>query len=106
MENAHLLAALRASFSSSSPHDPIFLNLNSLDVSNCWVAGTNATCPYVPPMDTDHTRIVVVPTVAAGIIFVCAVATFFVKCASNRREDKRGRRRRMVDGWEYEGVPS
>ncbi|KAF1949538.1 hypothetical protein CC80DRAFT_484246 [Byssothecium circinans] len=102
LENAHLLAAMR----SSSSQEPIFVNLNSLDETDCWVAGTDSSCPYIPPADTDHTRIVVVPTIAAVIIFVCAVATFFVKCASNRRDDKRGRRRRMVDGWEYEGVPS
>lgn len=104
LENAHLLSAFRSS-SSSRNADSILLDLNSMDVADCWVATPNATCPYRPPSDTDQTRIVVVPTVAAVIIFVCAALTFFVKCASNRREDKRGRRR-TVGGWEYEGVPS
>jgi hypothetical protein len=103
LENAHLLAALQ---SSSYNQSPVLVNVNSIDVQNCWVAGANSSCPYIPPADTDHARIVVVPTVAAVIIFLLAALTFFVKCASNRREDKRGRRRRMVGGWDYEGVPS
>ncbi|KAK7184443.1 hypothetical protein PSPO01_09477 [Paraphaeosphaeria sporulosa] len=108
LENAHLLSAVRSSPSpSSSPSggDSILLNLNSMDIADCWVATPNGTCPYRPPSDIDKARIVVVPTVAAVIIFVCAALTFFVKCASNRLEDKRGRRRRTVGGWEYEGVP-
>ena len=103
LENAHLLAALRAT---NNPNEPIFLNLNARNVPECWVEGTNGTCPYLTNADTDRTRIVVVPTVAAVIIFVLAAFTFFVKCAANRRENKRGRRRKMLGGWEYEGVPS
>ncbi|CAO2653600.1 Nn.00g030110.m01.CDS01 [Neocucurbitaria sp. VM-36] len=106
LENAHLLAALQSHRQSVPTDDAIFLDLNQLSVPDCWVIGINGTCPYLSRMDTDQTRIVVVPTVAAVIIFVLAALTFFVKCAANRREDKRGRRRRMVGGWEYEGVPS
>ncbi|PSN71350.1 hypothetical protein BS50DRAFT_618385 [Corynespora cassiicola Philippines] len=105
LENAHLLAAIRAD-ASAARADDVFLNLNSMQIKDCWVLSINGTCPYRPPTDSDRTRVVVVPTVAAVIIFVCAALTFFVKCAANRREDKRGRRRRMVGGWEYEGVPS
>ncbi|KAF2870823.1 hypothetical protein BDV95DRAFT_607945 [Massariosphaeria phaeospora] len=108
LENAHLLSAIRAHPSTQhrDTTEPVFLNLNSLDVQDCWVLEVNGTCPYDPPTDTNRLRIVVVPTVAAVIIFVCAALTFFVKCAANRREDKRGRRRRNVGGWDYEGVPS
>lgn len=111
LENAHLLAAMHSASTSSGPQaldpsDPVFVNLNSLNVRGCWVTEVNATCPYVPPNDTNKTRVVVVPTVAAVIIFVLAALTFFVKCAANRREEKRGRRRRTVGGWDYEGVPS
>lgn len=112
LENAHLLAAASAAASFSprddaaATPDSILLNLNSMDIADCWVAEVNASCPYQPPSDENRTRIVVVPTVAAVLIFVCTALTFFVKCAANRREDKRGRRRRMVGGWEYEGVPS
>lgn len=102
LENAHLLAALR----STAGEAETFIDLNSRNVPDCWVSGTNGTCPYLTNSDTNRTRIVVVPTVAAVIIFVLAAFTFFVKCAANRRENKRGRRRRMVEGWEYEGVPS
>lgn len=104
LENAHLLAALQRSRDNAG--EAIFVDLNSLSVPDCWVIGRNGSCPYLSTEDKDRTRIVVVPTVAAVIIFVLAALTFFVKCAANRRENKRGRRRRMVDGWEYEGVPS
>ena len=103
LENAYLLAALK---NSREPNEPVYINLNQLNTPDCWVIGINGTCPYLQSTDTNRTRIVVIPTVAAVIIFVLAAFTFFVKCASNRREDKRGRGRKMVGGWEYEGVPS
>lgn len=103
LENANLLAALQ---SSRDPNEPVYIDLNQLNTADCWVIGINGTCPYLQTTDTNRTRIVVVPTVAAVIIFVLAAFTFFVKCASNRREDRRGRGRKMVGGWEYEGVPS
>lgn len=103
LENAHLFATLERS---SEPNEPLYIDLNQLDTEDCWVIGINGTCPYLQSTDTNRTRIVVVPTVAAVIIFVCAAFTFFIKCASNRREDRRGRGRKMIDGWEYEGVPS
>ncbi|KAF2849734.1 hypothetical protein T440DRAFT_124853 [Plenodomus tracheiphilus IPT5] len=106
LENAHLLAAFQEYRRNAQDDTDILLNFNSLNVPDCWVVGLNGTCPYLSATDTNRTRIVVVPTVAAVVIFLCAVLTFFVKCAANRREDKRGRRRRMVEGWEYEGVPS
>ncbi|KAF1935786.1 lectin C-type domain-containing protein [Clathrospora elynae] len=106
LENAHLLAAFQSHRQSVPDDDTLFINLNSLNTPDCWVVGLNGTCPYLATTDTNRTRIVVVPTVAAVIIFVLAGLTFFVKCAANRREDKRGRQRRMVGGWEYEGVPS
>lgn len=106
LENAHLFAALQSHRQTAPNDDAVFINLNSLNVPDCWVVGLNGTCPYLPSTDTNRTRIVVVPTVAAVIIFLLAALTFFVKCAANRRENKRGRRRRLVGGWEYEGVPS
>ncbi|KAI8941601.1 hypothetical protein NX059_002816 [Plenodomus lindquistii] len=106
LENAHLLSAFQDHRRNVPDETEILLNLNSLNVPDCWVQGLNGTCPYLPATDTDRTRIVVVPTVAAVVIFLCAFLTFFVKCAANRREDKRGRRRRIVGGWDYEGVPS
>jgi hypothetical protein len=103
LENSYLLHTVK-----SHPSRPeiVYLNLNALDVPDCWVEGVNSTCPYISRTDTNKVRIVVVPTVAAVAIFLMAALTFFVKCAANRREDKRGRRRRNVGGWEYEGVPS
>ncbi|KAL6704059.1 Maintenance of telomere capping protein 6 [Coniothyrium glycines] len=106
LENEHLLAALNQHRRTIPEDVAIFVDLNAIDVADCWVVGTNGTCPYLARTDTNSTRIVVVPTVAAVIIFLLAALTFFVKCAANRREDKRGRRRRMAGGWDYEGVPS
>jgi hypothetical protein len=105
LENAHLIAAIEKD-ARRTPNEAIYIDLNSLNVPECWVSGPNGTCPYLSTEDNNRIRIVVVPTVAAVIIFVLAALTFFVKCAANRRENKRGRRRRMVGGWEYEGVPS
>ncbi|KAF1926952.1 lectin C-type domain-containing protein [Didymella exigua CBS 183.55] len=103
LQNAHLHAVLQRS---SEPDQPIYVNLNQLGTADCWVIGINGTCPYLQSTDTNRTRIVVIPTVAAVIIFLCAALTFFIKCASNRREDRRGRGRKMAGGWVYEGVPS
>ncbi|KAL1795893.1 hypothetical protein ACET3X_006117 [Alternaria dauci] len=103
LENSHLYSAFQAA---APNEDALYINLNALSVPDCWVVGLNGTCPYLATTDTNRTRIVVVPTVAAVIIFLLAALTFFVKCAANRRENKRGRKRRLVDGWEYEGVPS
>lgn len=103
LENAYLHAALQKS---REPDQPVYVDINQLGTADCWVIGINGTCPYLQSTDTNRTRIVVIPTVAAVIIFVCAALTFFIKCASNRREDRRGRGRKMVGGWEYEGVPS
>ncbi|KAF2197660.1 hypothetical protein GQ43DRAFT_402614, partial [Delitschia confertaspora ATCC 74209] len=107
LENSYLISSLSSTRPSLSPNEPILLNLNALDVPNCWVFSVDSTCPYTPPTDQSRTRIVVVPAVAAVIVFVITALTVFVKCASNRREGKRGRRRRGVGGgWDYEGVPS
>jgi hypothetical protein len=105
LENAHLLAALQKD-DQKRPNEAIFIDLNSINIPECWVSGPDGTCPYLSTEGNDRIRIVVVPTVAAVIIFVLAALTFFVKCAANRRENKRGRRRRLLGGWEYEGVPS
>ena len=110
LENSYLYAAVLAA-SPANPSDAdnvpvVFLNLNSLDLASCWVVGPNATCPYRSLDSAERTRVVVVPTLAAMIVFVLAVLTLFVKCAANRRDGRRGRRRRNVGGWDYEGVPS
>ncbi|TKX21178.1 hypothetical protein C1H76_6719 [Elsinoe australis] len=88
----------------------IWLNLNDLDVQGCFVQGINATCPYTPRAG-EASRRVIVPIVAAVIVFCLAGLTIFVKCAANRAGVKRKRRRKGLgrggDGLgEYEGVPS
>ncbi|KAF1992189.1 hypothetical protein K402DRAFT_320588 [Aulographum hederae CBS 113979] len=108
LENTYLLNAInnRTSPSSTEGDTAFWINYNSLDAEACWVSGVNATCPYTERSDTDQTKTVVVPTVAAVIIFVLALLTFFVKCAANRQNSRRRSRRKMDDGWDYEGVPS
>jgi len=110
LENAYLLSAMQSAHSSGDldmDDTSIWVNFNDLDVSGCWVAGTNQTCPYV--QRTGNTaREVTVPTVAAVIVFVLVALTLFSKVAANRVSNKRRRsRKRMGDGgWDYEGVPS
>ncbi|KAF2222802.1 hypothetical protein BDZ85DRAFT_319134 [Elsinoe ampelina] len=113
-----------SSSSSSSDPDPIplqprqdpsdaliWLNLNDLNLQGCFVEGINATCPYAPRAG-EASRRVIVPIVAAVIVFVLAGLTVLTKCAANRAGVKRRRRRRGGKGaWrdglgEYEGVPS
>ncbi|KAK4544512.1 hypothetical protein LTR36_004084 [Oleoguttula mirabilis] len=111
LENTYLVAAWREYLQDHHDDDDnddndelLWLNFNDLDASTCWVIGQNTTCPYLPQR-RDVDREVVVPTVAAVIVFVLAALTVFVKCAANRQSSRRKRRRRD-DGWDYEGVPS
>ncbi|KAF4547918.1 Hypothetical protein D9617_34g040980 [Elsinoe fawcettii] len=87
----------------------VWLNLNDLDVQGCFVQGINSTCPYAPRAG-EASRRVIVPVVAAVIVFVLAGLTVFVKCAANRAGVKRRRKRGLGKGrdglGEYEGVPS
>lgn len=110
LENHYLYAALQAR-ASEYPEDfdqdtIVWVNFNSLDVMDCWVVGVSANCPYNLEANQDQNRLVIIPTVAAVIVFVLAVLTVFVKCAGNRQSSRKTRRRRMQEGWEYEGVPS
>ncbi|EEQ87572.1 hypothetical protein RJZ56_001390 [Blastomyces dermatitidis] len=91
---------------SSDAHDErsVWIDLNSLDVPTCWIpGGPDAQCPYEVDEDAVQRRTVLVPTIAAIIVLVIAALTIFVKCNSNRRNS---RRKRVIQGWEYEGVPS
>jgi hypothetical protein len=108
LENTYLLHALRSPPPGGiEEEEPIYINLNSLHTPQCWtLGGPNATCPYTPRLQQDQWRVVVIPTIAAVIIFVLAAATAFVKGAANRREMRRGKRRVRGESWEYEGVPS
>ncbi|CAG8076734.1 unnamed protein product [Penicillium salamii] len=83
----------------------IYVNFNSIDVTSCWVSGGyGASCPYASDPQQLERKTVLVAAVAGIIIVVIAALTFFVKCNANRRNSRR--RKRAIDGWEYEGVPS
>ncbi|KAF2723372.1 hypothetical protein K431DRAFT_337609 [Polychaeton citri CBS 116435] len=106
LENTYLLAAWRQFRADNRKSDSLlFINLNDLDVDTCWVVGQNATCPYVE-RDQNSQRTVIVPIVAAIIVFVLFVLTIFVKCASNRQYTRRKQRRGYDLLEDQEGVPS
>lgn len=105
LENSFLSHAWRDYRDEHDVEDELlWVDFNDLDIAGCWVIGQNSTCPY-QDQQVGEVRRVVVPTVAAVIVFVLAILTIFIKCASNRRNTKR-RRKRVDDGWDYEGVPS
>ncbi|KAL2872768.1 Lectin C-type domain protein [Aspergillus lucknowensis] len=112
LENTYLYRTLLSQHmdlidpSSSDPlQREVWMDFNSLDVDTCWVTGgPEATCPYSSDPDQLQRRTVLVAAVAGIVICVVAALTLFVKCNANRRNSRRGRR--VIQGWEYEGVPS
>lgn len=83
----------------------VFVDLNSIDVTSCWVSGgPEAPCPYESdPQQLEH-KTVLVAAIASIVICIITALTLFVKCNANRRNSRR--RKRVIEGWEYEGVPS
>ncbi|KIV81055.1 hypothetical protein PV11_08507 [Exophiala sideris] len=108
LENTYLYRQILNDTSSSDETDilsGVWIDFNSLDQANCWVAGgPNASCPYSTDPKGENQREVLIPTIAALIVLLLTVLTLLVKCNENRRN--RRTRRRGGDGWEYEGVPS
>jgi hypothetical protein len=91
--------------SSNAQLREVYVSFNSIDVTSCWVSGGyGAACPYASDPQQIERRTVLVAAVAGIIILVIAALTFFVKCNANRRNSRRGKR--VIEGWEYEGVPS
>lgn len=82
----------------------VWIDFNSVDVPTCWVSGgPKAQCPYEVDERAIERRNIIIPSIAAIIILIITALTIFVKCNANRRNS---RRRRVIDGWDYEGVPS
>lgn len=107
LENAYLERAIQGWLATVDDDDGSMLfwvDLNDLDITGCWVDGVNSTCPYAP-ISVSPTRKVLVPTIAAVIVFVITIGIIFIKCAGNRQSARR-RRRGGDGGWDYEGVPS
>ena len=105
LENTYLSSFLQSKRESLLENDyEIWMDLNSLDVATCWVEnGPGAQCPYELDYDAIQRRTIIIPTIAAIIVLLVTALTLFVKCNANRRNS---RRRRVIEGWEYEGVPS
>ncbi|KAJ5243406.1 uncharacterized protein N7469_001733 [Penicillium citrinum] len=83
----------------------IYIDFNSIDVTACWVSGgSDATCPYAANPQQIERKTVLVAVVTAVIILLITALTVFIKCNANRRNSRR--RKRVIEGWEYEGVPS
>lgn len=108
LENTYLHRQIMNDTSSSDATgmlSGVWIDFNSLDQANCWVAGgPNASCPYTDDPEGENQREVLIPTIAALIVLILTVLTLLVKCNENRRNSRT--RRRGDDGWEYEGVPS
>lgn len=102
LENRYLLEAYRTSADDPDELQPLFINLNSRDVPNCWVTGVNNTCPY--DLQTDSARQIYIPAIAGVVILIVTVLLIIVKCSANRSHSRR--RRKGDNGWDYEGVPS
>ncbi|KAK6826661.1 hypothetical protein RU639_004817 [Aspergillus parasiticus] len=112
LENTYLYRYLLTQPSSiidpASP-DPakreVWLDFNSRDITSCWVTGgPGAKCPYASDPKQLEKRTVLVSAIAAIVICIITALTLFVKCNTNRRYSRRGKR--IIHGWEYEGVPS
>ncbi|PWY89589.1 lectin C-type domain protein [Aspergillus sclerotioniger CBS 115572] len=83
----------------------VLLDLNSIDVESCWVTGgPDHGCPYASDPQQLERRTVLVAAIAGIVICIIAALTLFVKCNANRRNSRRNKR--VIKGWEYEGVPS
>ncbi|KAE8350632.1 hypothetical protein BDV28DRAFT_138750 [Aspergillus coremiiformis] len=83
----------------------IWLDFNSLDMTSCWVTGgPGARCPYASDPRQLEKRTVLVSAITGIVICIITALTLFIKCNANRRNSRRGKR--VIQGWEYEGVPS
>ncbi|KAE8376425.1 hypothetical protein BDV26DRAFT_265537 [Aspergillus bertholletiae] len=112
LENTYLYRHLLAQPSSiidPASADPtkreIWIDFNSRDITSCWVTGgPDAGCPYASDPKQLAKRTVLVSAIAGIVICIITALTIFVKCNTNRRNSRR--RKRVIQGWEYEGVPS
>jgi hypothetical protein len=108
LENRYAVAAMQDWLSRRTDFDdaPVFwLSINDIDTRDCWVSGVDQICPYRSDARDTNKPTVVIPTVAGVIVFLLAILTITVKCAANRQNTRR-RRKRGEGGWDYEGVPS
>jgi hypothetical protein len=110
LENSYLYSYLRSQpsldvASETSSSRSVWVDFNSIDVHTCWVTdGASELCPYHSDEASGiPKRRIIIPTIAAVVVLLVAALTLFVKCNANRRNS---RRRRVIEGWEYEGVPS
>ncbi|KAJ5505139.1 hypothetical protein N7463_008013 [Penicillium fimorum] len=112
LENTYLykyllsLPETKVDLSSTDPAlREVFVNFNSRDITSCWIpSGYDSTCPYASDPQQLERQTVLVAAIAGIIILIITALTFFVKCNANRRNSRR--RKRVIEGWEYEGVPS
>lgn len=112
LENTYLYNYLLTQ--SSSVVDPtstdptlreVYIDFNSIDVTACWVSGgPHSSCPYASDPQELERRTVLVAAIAGIVICIITALTLFVKCNANRRNSRR--RKRVIEGWDYEGVPS
>ncbi|KAK9495096.1 hypothetical protein V1508DRAFT_410885 [Lipomyces doorenjongii] len=88
--------------------DPVWIDMNSIEVANCWVSGgPGASCNY--NRSPRESIAVIVPTIAAVVVAVLLALTLCSKLLGYKQVKARRKRRRIVKKFgemEYDGVPS
>jgi hypothetical protein len=73
LENSYLFQAIQSA-NRDYDQNGVWVDFNSLDTADCWVSGSNTTCPYLQTtglQGTQYTRYVVVKSSEPGRESVC-----------------------------------
>ncbi|CAL9737004.1 maintenance of telomere capping protein 6 [Monosporozyma servazzii] len=107
LDGLSLAQYLDKSIYSASEDTEIWINLNSIMVSNCWVIGENATCPYRKEVSTRNFLQMVSPVSIMSLFLL--VGVFYFSLLTIPIHDNRKNWRKIVNQVsknEFEGVPS
>lgn len=92
----------------SSIQYPVWIDLNSIDVKDCWISGGPlARCPYTPANWT-RSRVAVLSVVAA-VIFIFIILMYFVTLDKVPIRHSEGKFKKIIAKFnenQYQGVPS
>lgn len=93
----------------SSPVFPLWVNLNDISMSECWVTGgKDAVCPY--NSSAYNRNQITLLGVAAGMALFLIVLTLVIKTDKVPTRTHQGRWRRLINKFyqehEYQGVPA
>lgn len=107
LDGLSLAQYLDKSVHSSSEDKEIWINLNSIMVSNCWVVGENSTCPYRKEVSRRNFVQMIFPV--SFMSFFLLVGVFYFSLMTIPIHDNRKNWRKIVNQVsknEFEGVPS